>query len=98
MVERRQCDHGTRHHRGAHDRRGRSRGVPLQHRPIWILRDHTGFGFGERGSETMVTKPEVDSVTLATVWGALRQTCYDMRHLVERTAQNYLITELHDLS
>lgn len=46
----------------------------------------------------MITKPEVDSVTLATVWGALRQTCFDMRHLVERTAQNYLITELHDLS
>ena len=46
----------------------------------------------------MTTKPEVDSVTLAIVWGALRQTCYDMRHLVERTAQNYLITELHDLS
>src|SRR3989304_8675378 len=46
----------------------------------------------------MTAKQEVDSVTLATVWGAMRQTCYDMRYLVERTAQNYLITELHDLS
>ncbi len=43
-------------------------------------------------------KREVDRVTLATVWGAMRQACYDMRFLVERTAQNYLITELHDLS
>ena len=40
----------------------------------------------------------IDETTLSTVWYDMQQTCYDMRYLVERTAQNYLMGVLHDLS
>ena len=41
---------------------------------------------------------KVDPTTLNTVWHFLQTTCYEMRHLIDRTAQNYLIGQLHDLS
>jgi N-methylhydantoinase B len=39
-----------------------------------------------------------DPVTLATVWHALQSTCREMRYIIDRTAQNYLIGQLHDVS
>ena len=40
----------------------------------------------------------IDELTLAIVGATMRQACYDMRHVVERTAQSYLMGQLHDLS
>ena len=40
----------------------------------------------------------VDVTTLNTVWHSLQNTCMEMRHLIDRTAQNYLISQLHDVS
>ena len=41
---------------------------------------------------------KIDPTTLNTVWNSLQTTCYEMRHLIDRTAQNYLIGQLHDVS
>ena len=40
----------------------------------------------------------IDPTTVATVWHSMQAICKEMRHLVKRTAQNYLIGELQDLS
>jgi N-methylhydantoinase B len=40
----------------------------------------------------------IDATTVATVWHSMQTICKEMRHLVDRTAQNYLIGQLHDLS
>ncbi len=40
----------------------------------------------------------IDPTTVATVWHSMQTICKEMRHLVKRTAQNYLIGELQDLS
>ena len=40
----------------------------------------------------------VDEATLTVVWHGLQRICREMRHLVERTGQNYLISQMHDLS
>ena len=45
-----------------------------------------------------MAKVRVDEITLSTVWHSMQRTCYDMRYLVDRTAQNYLMAGLHDLS
>ena len=45
-----------------------------------------------------MSKPVIDPTTVATVWHSLQTICKEMRHLVDRTAQNYLIGQLHDLS
>ena len=39
-----------------------------------------------------------DPTTLATVWHHMQTTCREMRHLLERTCQNYLIGQLRDVS
>jgi len=39
-----------------------------------------------------------DPTTVATVWHAMQTTCREMRHIIDRTAQNYLIGQLHDVS
>ena len=39
-----------------------------------------------------------DPVTVATVWHYLQTTAREMRHIIDRTAQNYLIGQLHDVS
>src|SRR3990170_1617501 len=41
---------------------------------------------------------KVDPTTLNTVWHYLRTTCWEMRYLLDRTAQSYLIAGLHDVS
>ncbi|HYA05263.1 MAG TPA: hypothetical protein VEF90_05185 [Xanthobacteraceae bacterium] len=33
----------------------------------------------------------IDPTTVATVWHSMQTVCKEMRHLVERAAQNYLI-------
>ncbi len=40
----------------------------------------------------------VDPMTLATVWHHMQTTCREMRHLLERTCQNFLMGQLRDVS
>ena len=40
----------------------------------------------------------VDPITVTTVWHALQTASREMRHIIDRTAQNYLIGQLHDVS
>ena len=40
----------------------------------------------------------VDPITLSTVWHAFQSTGREMRHVIDRTAQNYLIAQLHDMA
>lgn len=42
--------------------------------------------------------PRVDPMTLSTVWHSLQSICREMRHVIDRTSQNYLIAQLHDVS
>jgi N-methylhydantoinase B len=41
---------------------------------------------------------EIDPVTVSTIWHSLQTTCKEMRHIIDLTAQNYLIAQLHDVS
>src|SRR3974390_3799580 len=41
---------------------------------------------------------KVDPTTVATVWHSMQTICREMRHVMDRTAQNYLISQLHDVS
>jgi N-methylhydantoinase B len=45
-----------------------------------------------------VTGAGVDPITLATVWHGFQTVCREMRHMMERTAQSFLMSQLHDLS
>src|SRR3990172_7071411 len=40
----------------------------------------------------------IDPITLATVWYSFQSLCREMRDLVTRTSQSYLISTLKDLS
>jgi len=40
----------------------------------------------------------IDPITLSTVWHALQSTGREMRHVIDRTAQNYLMAQLHDMA
>jgi N-methylhydantoinase B len=40
----------------------------------------------------------IDPLTLATVWHSLQRICREMRHVIERTSQSYLISQLKDIS
>ena len=46
----------------------------------------------------MKQQANIDPTTVATVWHSMQTICKEMRHLVKRTAQNYLIGQLQDLS
>jgi N-methylhydantoinase B len=51
----------------------------------------------------MTGRPEtdgrgVDPITLSTVWHAFQSTGREMRHVIDRTAQNYLMAQLHDMA
>jgi len=46
----------------------------------------------------MQSRPNIDATTVATVWHSMQTICKEMRHIVKRTAQNYLIGQLQDLS
>ena len=45
-----------------------------------------------------MTLTRVDPLTLSTVWHSFQNICKEMRHLLDRTCQNYLIAQLHDVS
>jgi N-methylhydantoinase B len=45
-----------------------------------------------------MTDAKTDPITVATVWHYLQTTAREMRHIIDRTAQNYLIGQLHDVS
>ncbi|MBI3092173.1 MAG: hydantoinase B/oxoprolinase family protein [Candidatus Tectomicrobia bacterium] len=40
----------------------------------------------------------VNPITLSTVWHTMQTVCREMRHVMDRTAQNYLMGQLHDIS
>jgi N-methylhydantoinase B len=40
----------------------------------------------------------IDPITLSTVWHAFQSTGREMRHVIDRTAQSYLIAQLHDMA
>lgn len=40
----------------------------------------------------------IDPITLSTVWHAFQSIGREMRHVIDRTAQNYLIAQLHDMA
>jgi len=40
----------------------------------------------------------VDPITLSTVWHGFQTLCREMRHVIERTAQSYLMAQLKDVS
>ncbi|MBI3000777.1 MAG: hydantoinase B/oxoprolinase family protein, partial [Deltaproteobacteria bacterium] len=41
---------------------------------------------------------EIHPLTLSTVWHAMQRICREMRHLIDRTSQFYLISQMHDIS
>jgi N-methylhydantoinase B len=41
---------------------------------------------------------ELDPVRIATIWHSMQMISREMRHIIDRTAQSYLIAELHDVS
>jgi N-methylhydantoinase B len=41
---------------------------------------------------------KIDPMTLSTVWHSFQSICKEMRHVIDRTSQNYLIAQLHDVS
>jgi N-methylhydantoinase B len=43
-------------------------------------------------------KAELDPVQIATIWHSMQMISREMRHIIDRTAQSYLIAELHDVS
>ena len=45
----------------------------------------------------MTTAP-LDPTTLSTIWNSFQSYGREMRHVIDRTAQNYLIAQLHDMA
>ena len=43
-------------------------------------------------------RARVDPMTLSTVWHSFQNICKEMRDVLDRTCQNYLIAQLHDMS
>src|SRR5574342_1297285 len=41
---------------------------------------------------------KIDPLTLSTVWHGLQRICREMRRVIERTSQSYLISQLKDIS
>ncbi|OGA44622.1 MAG: hypothetical protein A3G25_09510 [Betaproteobacteria bacterium RIFCSPLOWO2_12_FULL_63_13] len=44
------------------------------------------------------TDRPLDPLTLSTIWHSLQRICREMRRVIERTAQSYLISQLKDIS
>jgi N-methylhydantoinase B len=40
----------------------------------------------------------VDPITLSTTWHAFQSIAREMRHVIDRTAQSYLLAQLHDMA
>jgi N-methylhydantoinase B len=49
-------------------------------------------------NDARMRKAEADPTTVATVWHSMQTICREMRHVIDRTAQNFLISQLHDVS
>lgn len=47
---------------------------------------------------TAVPERDVNPITLSTVWHGFQSIGREMRHVIDRTAQNYLIAQLHDMA
>ena len=47
---------------------------------------------------TKSTITPIDPITLSTVWHSFQSLCREMRHVIERTAQSYLMAYLKDVS
>ena len=45
-----------------------------------------------------MTDGKVHPTTVATVWHSMQTIAREMRYIIDRTAQNYLISQLHDVS
>lgn len=45
-----------------------------------------------------MSKIDIDSTTVATVWHSMQSICREMRYVIDRTSQNFLISQLHDVS
>ena len=41
---------------------------------------------------------DIDPITLSTVWHGFQSIGREMRHVIDRTAQSYLIAQLHDMA
>ena len=50
------------------------------------------------GSRPAATGRAVDPITLSTVWHGFQSIGREMRHTIDRTAQSYLIAQLHDMA
>lgn len=50
------------------------------------------------GAEAASTGRAIDPITLSTVWHGFQSIGREMRHVIDRTAQNYLIAQLHDMA
>ena len=44
------------------------------------------------------TERDIDPITLSTVWHGFQSIGREMRHVIDRTAQSYLIAQLHDMA
>lgn len=51
-----------------------------------------------RPNKPMKIISNIDPTTVATIWHSMQTICKEMRHMVKRTAQNYLIGQLQDMS
>lgn len=40
----------------------------------------------------------IDPITLSTIWHSMQSACREVRHVIDRTSQNFLIAQLHDVS
>lgn len=49
-------------------------------------------------TKSALAEAGTDPVTVATIWHYLQTSAREMRHIIDRTAQNYLIGQLHDVS
>ncbi len=43
-------------------------------------------------------RAEIDPLTLSTIWHSLQRICREMRRVIERTSQSFLISQLKDIS
>lgn len=41
---------------------------------------------------------DVDPIAISTIWHSLQTSCREMRHMIERTAQSFLMAQLKDVS
>ena len=49
-------------------------------------------------NSTKGTGRDIDPITLSTVWHGFQSIGREMRNVIDRTAQNYLIAQLHDMA